>query len=156
MQQLDVEIAEDDETTRDLVRLAVSAAAEGEQGWAGLEDQLQQAVTRQQAMANAATAKEREEEQARSTALTFAPPPHTAPFSEEQVAALLDWNRHDVVPVWIDPADDNPYEDGRDTRTPPDWMSERHEFRASDLRHEWVAPTVEDKVRPVRVLRPRM
>ena len=60
------------------------------------------------------------------------------------------------MPVWVDPADDNPYEDGRDTRTPPDWMSQRHEFRASDLRHERVAPTAEDKVRPVRVLRPRM
>ena len=88
----------------------VRAARDGPAGWSRLETQLRSAVVRDHGAAAS---------------------PELEALSDAHLTALLQFDRHDVVPLYHDPEEDYM---GQGLMEPPGWTRARHEFRPSDLR----------------------
>eukprot|EP01046_Picozoa_sp_COSAG06_P006412 COSAG06_NODE_302_length_17869_cov_90.137535_6_plen_591_part_00 len=123
MQCVEVEIAEEDSTTRELLRTVVRAAADGPAGWSRIDTALRSAVLREREQQRKESKEKNAEEGGGAE--------EASDLTGEQLTALLHFDRHSVVPLLHDPEADYM---GQGLMEAPAWTRERHEFRESDLR----------------------
>ena len=123
MQCVEVEIAEEDSTTRELLRTVVRAAADGPAGWSRIDTALRSAVLREREQQRKESKGKNVEEGGGAE--------EASDLTGEQLTALLHFDRHSVVPLLHDSEADYM---GQGLMEAPAWTRERHEFRESDLR----------------------